>query len=95
MDNVEQYLTQLSFEREIVGGGAVILSRYYEGAGYVWATCLDGGGMPEPDSWHFGAHGAGEDNHDALCQFRSDDPNPMTIEQATEAALVIARLAKP
>lgn len=85
-DNI---LQAQGFEREIGGGGCVILSQYLESDAFVWATCLDGGGLPDPDNWMVCAYG---DDIDAiLFESRSDDESGLSLEQAIEQALSAAR----
>lgn len=85
-DNI---LEAYGFEREIGGGGCQLLTRYIDGGGFVWATCLDGGGLPDTTSWHIVAYG--EDIDDILCSIRSDDNDSgLTFTQAVAIALDVA-----
>jgi hypothetical protein len=86
-------LEEQGFEFETGGGGCVILSRYLESGGFVWATCLDGGGLPETDNWHVCAYG--DDIGDIIASARSDDERDATLEQATQEALHFAREYTP
>lgn len=89
-DKIMQAMLGQGFEREIGGGGCVVLSRYFESGAFVWATCLDGGGLPETDNWTICAYG--DDIDEILFGLRSDEnDNGLTIEQATLEACDIAR----
>ena len=77
------------FEHELGGGGCSLLSRYFDGAGFVWATCTDGGSYPSPDDWHVCAYG--DDLEETLFMARSDDVEAMTLEQAIGQAIAEAR----
>lgn len=85
MDNI---IKAYGLNHELGGGGCTLLSRYFEDAGFVWATCMDGGGYPEKDDWHICAYG--DDIDEILFMARSDDVEPMTFEQAIKSAIEIA-----
>jgi hypothetical protein len=86
MNNI---LKKQGFQFETGGGGCQLLTRYIDGGGFVWATCLDGGGLPDTTSWHIVAYG--EDIDDILCSIRSDDNDSgLTFTQAVAIALDVA-----
>ena len=77
------------FEFETGGGGCQILSCYMESGAFVWATCLDGGGLPESDNWMICAYG--DDIDDIIYEIRSDyNKDTMSLVQAAALALDIA-----
>ena len=82
-------LQEQGFEFETGGGGCQLLSRYIDGGGFVWATCTDGGGLPTQSNWHICTYG--DDIGDILFELRSDDESGLSLEQATDQALRIAR----
>jgi len=82
-DNI---LQAQGFEREAGGGGCVILSRYIDGGGFIWATCIDGGGLPESDNWLVCTYG--NDIDDIIYQASSE--SDLTLERAIDQALIIA-----
>ncbi len=74
---------------EIGGGGCQLLTHYIDGGGFVWATCLDGGGLPETNSWMVCAYG--EDLCDILFELRSDqNDDGLSLTQAVAIALDVA-----
>lgn len=83
MNNI---LKDYGFERETGGGGCVILSRYMESGGYVWATCIDGGGLPEQSDWLVCAYGDDIDN----IIYQASSESKVTLEQAAVNACDIA-----
>lgn len=88
-DRLIQSMLEQGFQREIGGGGCVVLSRYFETGAFVWATCLDGGGLPETDNWMVCAYG--DDIGDIIFELRSDEnESGLTLEQAVDAALAVA-----
>ena len=90
-DNI---LQAQGFEFETGGGGCQLLSRYWESGACVWATCLDGGGLPDPDNWMICAYGDDLDN--ILFELRSDqNESGLSIEQAAEQAAAAAREFTP
>ena len=67
-----------------------MLSRYIDGGGFAWATCLDGGGLPDASNWMVCAYG--DDIGDIIFELRSDEnESGLLLEQAAEQALRIAR----
>ena len=85
-DNI---LKDQGFEREIGGGGCVILSRYMESGAFIWATCLDGGGLPESDNWMICAYG--DDIGDIIFELRSDqNDDDLSLTQVVALALDVA-----
>lgn len=86
MDNI---LEAYGFEREIGGGGCQLLTHYIDGGGFVWATCLDGGGLPDTVDWMVCAYG--EDLDDILYEFRSDEnERGLSLAQAVVEAVEVA-----
>jgi hypothetical protein len=47
-------------QNETIGGGAQCLTLYRPCGAHIMLTCIEGGGMPTPDSWHIGVY-LGED----------------------------------
>lgn len=86
--NMESIIQAYGLGHELGGGGCTLLSRYFDDAGFVWVTCTDGGGYPELDDWHVCAYG--DDIDEILFMARSDNAEPMTLEQAIESAIEIA-----
>jgi hypothetical protein len=84
------------FEPEIAGGGAVILSRYADGGGYVWVTQSEGAGLPRPESWHVCAYSSDPDADLPLIDVRFDEGGgpwlggDVDLRRAVEAALIMA-----
>ena len=77
------------FDIEQGGGGCLILSQYIYNGGFVWATCLDGGGLPDNDNWMVCAYGDDIDN--IIYELRSDEnESGVSLEQAVVAALAVA-----
>lgn len=90
-DNI---LEAYGFEREIGGGGCVILSHYIDGGGFVWATCLDGGGLPDTVDWMVCAYG--DDIGDIIFELRSDqNDDRLSLTQAVAMALDVANDFEP
>lgn len=88
-DKILQEMQAQGFKREQGGGGCFILSQYYASGGFVWITCLDGGGLPETDNWHVCAYG--DDIGDIIYEIRSDyNKGTMSLEQAACIALDVA-----
>ena len=85
-DRLLQALQDEGFEREIGGGGCVILSRYLANEAFIWITCIDGGGLPESDNWMICTYG--DDIGDILYEASSE--SGLTIEQAIDKALIVA-----
>jgi len=85
MNNI---LDAQGFQFETGGGGCQLLSRYMESGAFVWATCLDGGGLPDESNWMVCAYG--DDIGDIIFEARSDDESGLTLERATAQALLIA-----
>ena len=85
-DRLLQALEDEGFEREIGGGGCVILSRYLANEAFIWITCIDGGGLPESDNWMICTYG--DDIGDILYEASSE--SGITIEQAIDKALIVA-----
>jgi hypothetical protein len=90
MNNI---LQAQGFEFETGGGGCQLLSRYIDGGGFAWATCLDGGGLPDESNWLVCAYG--DDIDDILFDARSDDDSGLSLERAAAQALSIAREFAP
>ena len=87
MNNI---LQAQGFEFETGGGGCQLLSRYMESDAFVWATCLDGGGLPDADNWMICAYG--DDIGDIIFELRSDEnESGLSLEQSIEQALSVAR----
>jgi hypothetical protein len=87
MDNI---LEAQGFQFETGGGGCQLLSRYMGSGAFVWATCLDGGGLPDQSNWMVCAYG--DDIGDIIFELRSDEnESGLTLEQAADQALRIAR----
>ena len=85
-DNI---LKDYGFKIEQGGGGCQFLSQYYRLGGFVWATCLDGGGLPETDNWMVCAYG--DDIGDIIFELRSDqNDDGLSLTQAVEMALDVA-----
>jgi hypothetical protein len=84
-DNI---LKDQGFEREIGGGGCVILSRYMESGGFAWATDRLGGGLPEQSDWLICAYGDNIDN--IIFEANSYDGGGLSLEQAAVKACDIA-----
>jgi hypothetical protein len=84
-DNI---LQAQGFEFETGGGGCQLLTRYIDGGGFAWSTCLDGGGLPDESNWLVCAYG--DDIDDILFDARSDDDSGLSLEQAAAQALLIA-----
>ena len=77
------------FKIEQGGGGCHILSRYINGGGFVWATCLDGGGLPDASNWHVVAYG--NDIDEIIYELRSDqNESGISLERSIDQALIIA-----
>ena len=74
------------FQFETGGGGCQLLSRYIDGGGFVWATCIDGGGLPDTSNWLVCAYG--DDIDDIIYQASSE--SDLTLERAIDQALIIA-----
>lgn len=90
INDMNNILEAQGFEFETGGGGCQLLSRYIDGGGFAWATCLDGGGLPDASNWMICAYG--DDIDDILFELRSDqNENGLSLEQAAEQALRIAR----
>ena len=88
-DSLLQAMHRLGFEFETGGGGCRLLSRYMENGAFVWATCLDGGGLPDPANWMLCAYG--DDIGDIIFEARSDEnESGLTLEQAAAQALSVA-----
>jgi hypothetical protein len=85
MNNI---LDAQGFQFETGGGGCQLLSRYIDGGAFIWATCLDGGGLPDESNWLVCAYG--DDIGDIIFEARSDDESGLTLERATAQALLIA-----
>jgi hypothetical protein len=85
-DRLLQLLEAEGFEREIGGGGCVILSRYLANEAFIWVTCIDGGGLPEADNWMVCTYG--NDIGDILYEASSE--SNLTLEQAIDKALIVA-----
>lgn len=83
MNNI---LEKQGFEFEIGGGGCLILSRYLENEAFVWATCVDGGGLPDSDNWLVCAYG--DDIGDILYEASSE--SDITLQEAINKALLVA-----
>ena len=83
MNNI---LEEQGFEREIGGGGCVILSRYLANEAFIWVTCIDGGGLPEQSDWLVCAYG---DDIDNILYEASSESNA-SLEQAIDRALIVA-----
>jgi hypothetical protein len=60
MIEVASVLPMLSVE--VGGGGCLLLSRYFDGGGFVWVTDRDGGGLPDFNDWLVVAYGADIDH---------------------------------
>jgi hypothetical protein len=90
MNNI---LQAQGFEFETGGGGCQLLTRYIDGGGFVWATCLDGGGLPDPSNWMICAYG--DDIDEILFEARSDDGKGLSLERAIDQALIIADTFTP
>ena len=89
IDNMNNILQAQGFEFETGGGGCQLLSQYIDGGGFVWATCLDGGGLPETDNWMICAYG--DDIGDILFELRSDqNESGWRLDQAAFQALEAA-----
>lgn len=84
MNNI---LEKQGFEIEQGGGGCFILSRYLENEAFVWATCIDGGGLPDSDNWLVCAYG--DDIDDIIYQASSQCK--VTLVQAVARACDIAK----
>ena len=90
INDMDKALKAQGFEFETGGGGCQLLSRYMESGAFVWATCLDGGGLPETDNWMICAYG--DDIGDILFELRSDqNESGLTLDQAALKACDIAR----
>jgi hypothetical protein len=62
-----QLLQANGFAEEMAGGGCLLLARHFPRGAYVWATCYEGGGLPEPGDYTFGVyHRAVDDGCDSL-----------------------------
>jgi hypothetical protein len=86
MDNI---LQAHGFDIEIGGGGCQLLTHYIDGGGFVWVTCLDGGGLPDADNWMICAYG--DDIGDIIYELRSDqNSSGLTMEQSVVEALAVA-----
>lgn len=85
-------IEQLGLTYETVGGGAHILSHTFGNGWSVSVSCLDGGGLPRPDSWHIGIYQPGEASAEgdgnAYWELRSDD-GKLNLSQAIGAAWAI------
>lgn len=93
-DRLIQSMLEQGFELEQGGGGCTVLSLDMENGAFVWATCLDGGGLPETDNWMICAYG--EDIGDIIFELRSDEnESGLSLEQATQEALHFAREFTP
>lgn len=86
MNNI---LQAQGFEFETGGGGCQLLSRYIDGGGFVWATDRLGGFLPERSDWLICAYG--EDIDNIIFEANSFDRSGLSLEQAAEKALRIAR----
>lgn len=84
-------------ERETIGGGAQMLSRYMDAGEGITLTCEDGGGLPTSDNWHICVHPAKWDGDPGtlLLEMRSDDANAPSFENAINAALWAAEYGSP
>lgn len=89
---MENILKAQGFEFETGGGGCQLLSRYVDGGGYVWATCLDGGGLPTDSNWLVCAYG--DDVDDILFDVSSESES-LSLEQAIKQALIVANEFTP
>jgi hypothetical protein len=85
-DRLAQTLLEQGFGLEQGGGGCVILSRYMESGACIWATCIDGGGLPESDNWMVCTYG--DDIGDIL--FEASSESDLTLEQTIDQALIVA-----
>ena len=75
------------FEIEQGGGGCQLLSKYIDNRGFIWATCIDGGGLPESENWMICAYGDGMDDR----LFEANSESDLAIDQALKLATVAAR----
>jgi hypothetical protein len=75
------------FEVEQGGGGCQLLSFYLPNGVFIWATCTDGGGLPEPDDFMVCTY-AGE--MDDVIFEASSREDPCTLEEAVKQALLAA-----
>jgi hypothetical protein len=83
MNNI---LEAQGFQFETGGGGCQILSCYMESGGFVWATCLDGGGLPDQSNWM--VCGYGDDIDNIIYELRSDqNDDGLSLSQAVAIAL--------
>jgi hypothetical protein len=80
------------FEPELAGGGCTVASRYWPNGPHVWATCLDGGGLPTVDNWIVCTYPADwdGDQETILVQFTSDADPEMTLLDAIAKATAVA-----
>lgn len=89
-----QSMLEQGFEVEQGGGGCHVLSIDMENGAFVWATCLDGGGLPETDNWMVCAYG--DDIDDIIFELRSDqNDDELSLTQAVALALDVANDFEP
>jgi hypothetical protein len=94
LDTNESALKALGFELEQGGGGCAVLSIDMENGAFVWATCLDGGGLPENDNWMVCAYG--DDIGDIIFELRSDqNDSGLSLDQAAALAINAANDFEP
>lgn len=93
-DRLIQSMLEQGFEIEQGGGGCSVLSLDMESGAFVWATCLDGGGLPESDNWHVCAYG--DDIGDIIYEIRSDyNKGTMSLGEAVALAIDVANDFEP
>lgn len=51
-----EILEGLGFSREVGGGGAAFMSRYFDNGWYIWATSEEGQGMPSIEEFTIGCY---------------------------------------
>jgi hypothetical protein len=86
---IHNILQAQGFQSEIGGGGCQLLSCYMESGAFIWATCLDGGGLPSASNWMVCAYG--EDIGDIIFELRSDqNDDRLSLSQAIAIALDVA-----